>query len=132
MACCQCSHRPKAGFLPLLQLPGQVPWGCHCVSCSLVAGGRLSQDCCCRIGESSVLCWSLELKSARKISEGELGWRCDPWDESPSLALEPYSWDKRTEPHIQAGYSLPCPLLVPALWLWCVGMCVKLEVFLAR
>lgn len=44
MTCHHCFHGPKAGFLPLFQLPGQAPCGCHCVSCLLVAASPPSED----------------------------------------------------------------------------------------
>lgn len=50
----------------------------------------------------------------------------------PVRPWNPIPGHKKTEPYTQAGCSLPCPLLVPGLWLGCAGMCVKLEVFLPR
>lgn len=43
MACSHCPHGPKAGFLPLLKMPGQGFCGCQCASCLLVAAGPPSQ-----------------------------------------------------------------------------------------
>lgn len=124
MACCQCSHGPKAGFLPLLQLPRQVPCGCHYVSCSGLLLSDWREQC-------TMLVAGAEISKEDPREESWAG------DATPGMNLPVWPWSpipghKRTEPYIQAIYSLPCSLLVPALWLWCAGMCVKLEVFLPR
>lgn len=112
MACCQCSHGPKAGFLPLLQLPGQVPWGAT-VSCAHWSQvGHSHRTCCCQIGEGRVLCWSLELKSARKTPEKRAGLESlvpllsaggRPFFTLPVWPWSPIPGHKRTEPYIQAA-----------------------------
>lgn len=69
MACFHQSHEPKNVFLPLLQLPGQVAQWQGATACH----AYWWRTCCYQTGQSSVLCWSLELKLATETSARRAG-----------------------------------------------------------
>lgn len=149
MACLQCAHGPKAGFLPLLQLPGQVPCGHHCVSCLLVTTGLPSQDMLLLYwwGQRTVVVTGDETSNEDPREES---WGGDSTPgrtlvplhsadglplHSPSLALEPNSWVQMDRAlHIGwllSAFSSAGPgILAVEPWLRCTGGLMKLEVFL--
>lgn len=117
-------------FLPL---PGQVPCGCHCALCLLVAAGTPSQVMLLSdwSEQCSVLVAGAETsnKDPRKENGGGDGTsgrilvpllRVDVLSplHSSNLALKLFSVHRQTEPYTQAGCSLSCPLLAPGLLRW--------------